>query len=250
MTLVDPVIIEHAQGPLTGVLYRNALGVLPAPTIILLPGLVGTEKNTDIAHEVQKAGWNAFVLNYRGTWGCPGRYNLTTHHEEALYLIEYLSQLSISRPEEITVLGYSLGSRAALLTADSLGECRIILLSGVAYLRKGALTSDFAETISPFLPGATTEDVQRQWDVLAESEQPFELASKVAHNHIVLIHGLSDKSVPSTHSRLLHESAKGSILYLIEKADHEYVSHRDQLRRIVLKELCNIDCRLESTSVS
>ena len=42
------------------------------PTVVLLHGLPGNEKNLDLAQAIRRAGWNVVTFNYRGSWGSPG----------------------------------------------------------------------------------------------------------------------------------------------------------------------------------
>ena len=54
---------------INGVAYL-AGGAGPHPTLVLLHGLPGNEKNLDLAQAVRRAGWNVVTFfNYRGTWG-------------------------------------------------------------------------------------------------------------------------------------------------------------------------------------
>jgi pimeloyl-ACP methyl ester carboxylesterase len=56
-------------------LYR-AGGAGLHPTALVLHGIPGLEKNTDVAYALRDAGWNALVFHYRGCWGSEGDYTL------------------------------------------------------------------------------------------------------------------------------------------------------------------------------
>ena len=55
---------------LNGVAYLAA-GAGPHPTLLIMHGLPGNEKNLDLAQAVRRAGWNAVTFSYRGSWGSP-----------------------------------------------------------------------------------------------------------------------------------------------------------------------------------
>ncbi len=58
---------------INGVVYQPS-GVGPHPTLVIMHGLPGNEKNLDLAQAVRRAGWNAVTFNYRGSWGSPGQF--------------------------------------------------------------------------------------------------------------------------------------------------------------------------------
>ena len=59
---------------INGVAYLAA-GAGPHPTVVLLHGLPGNEKNLDLAQAMRRAGWNVITFNYRGSWGSPGTFS-------------------------------------------------------------------------------------------------------------------------------------------------------------------------------
>ena len=68
---LEGVVITSAGSKLLGALYCAA-GAGPHPTALVLHGIPGLEKNTDIAYALRDAGWNALVFHYRGCWGSEG----------------------------------------------------------------------------------------------------------------------------------------------------------------------------------
>jgi predicted alpha/beta-fold hydrolase len=61
-----PDILSHGAR-LNSVLYL-ASGGRPHPTVVLLHGFPGNEKNLDLAYAMRRAGWNALIPHYRGAW--------------------------------------------------------------------------------------------------------------------------------------------------------------------------------------
>ena len=70
-----------------GILFENEGSVLlgtmftardePAPTVVILHGIPGIEKNHDLAHAFRDAGMNAVIFHYRGSWGSGGDYRIS-----------------------------------------------------------------------------------------------------------------------------------------------------------------------------
>ena len=75
---------------LVGVLYL-ARGEEPKPTVLLLHGCPGLEKNLDLAVRLRDCGWNSLLFHYRGCWGSAGRYDLRTIPRDVTAAIDYLA---------------------------------------------------------------------------------------------------------------------------------------------------------------
>jgi uncharacterized protein len=88
---------------INGVAYL-ASGAGPHPTLVLLHGLPGNEKNLDLAQAVRRAGWNAITFNYRGSWGSPGVFRFANNLEDAVAVLAFLR-----RPAQVQRLGSDTG---------------------------------------------------------------------------------------------------------------------------------------------
>lgn len=66
------LFIPSANSQLAGLIYRPN-GIQKHPTLILLHGFPGNERNLDIAQVVRARGWNVIYFNYRGSWGSQGK---------------------------------------------------------------------------------------------------------------------------------------------------------------------------------
>ena len=64
------LIPSHGVG-LNALLFQAA-GAGPHPTVILMHGLPGNERNLDLAQAIRRAGWDVLTFTYRGAWGSPG----------------------------------------------------------------------------------------------------------------------------------------------------------------------------------
>src|SRR5215210_169034 len=70
------VAFQSKGARLNGFLYI-AGGKGPHPTVILLHGFPGNERNGDLAQAIRRAGINAFVFSYRGAWGSGGTFSFS-----------------------------------------------------------------------------------------------------------------------------------------------------------------------------
>lgn len=118
-----------------------AVGAGPHPTVVLLHGLPGNEKNLDLAQAIRRSGWNAVTFNYRGSWGSPGTFSFTGNLDDAKAVLAHLrtpanaAALRVD-PKRLVVMGHSMGgwvtsqvaaedpalAGAALISAADMGK--------------------------------------------------------------------------------------------------------------------------------
>lgn len=96
---------------LVGTLYL-ARGEERKPTVLLLHGCPGLEKNLDLAVRLRDRGWNALLFHYRGCWGSAGRYDLRTIPRDVTAAVDFLAGCPLVDGDRIAVVGHSLAARA------------------------------------------------------------------------------------------------------------------------------------------
>ena len=74
------LIPSHGVG-LNALLFV-ASGKGPHPTVILMHGLPGNERNLDLAQAIRRAGWDVLTFTYRGAWGSPGDFSIANAMED------------------------------------------------------------------------------------------------------------------------------------------------------------------------
>lgn len=99
-------------------LLLKAAGAGPHPTVLLLHGLPGNERNLDLAQTLRRAGWNVLTLNYRGSWGSPGNYGFAQCIEDAQAALDWLRTPDTVAaqqidPHRLVVIGHSIGGVVA-----------------------------------------------------------------------------------------------------------------------------------------
>lgn len=115
---ITELSISHAGDRMPGHIYQ-AQGEGPHPTVVLLHGLPGNERNLDIAQVLRRAGFNVLFFHYRGAWGAEGRYAMSQLDDDALAVLRFLRQPDKARElrvdtQNLSVLGHSLGGFTAL----------------------------------------------------------------------------------------------------------------------------------------
>ncbi len=112
-------IAPVSQGArLPGLVYL-AEGAGPHPTVVLLHGIPGNEKNLDIAQELRRSGFNVVFFHYRGAWGAEGLYSIPGQPDDVAAVLAFLrepeqaAQLRVDTAH-LSLLGHSLGGYVAL----------------------------------------------------------------------------------------------------------------------------------------
>jgi pimeloyl-ACP methyl ester carboxylesterase len=103
----------------TGGVTVNALmylasGEQPHPTLLFLHGFPGNETNIDLLQAVRRAGWNVLKINYRGSWGSPGKFSFASARADGEAAVAFLRDpANIAKyhidPARIVVAGHSMG---------------------------------------------------------------------------------------------------------------------------------------------
>ena len=113
---IEEITFRIGEDRLSGILYlANDLG--PHPTVVLLHGFPGNEKNLDIAQVLRRAGFNILFFHYRGAWGSEGQYSLTQLADDVAAALNFLRDNATRyrvNTQKLSLLGHSMGGFAAL----------------------------------------------------------------------------------------------------------------------------------------
>jgi uncharacterized protein len=117
-----PVRPELGRPAEMNALFFTAAGEGPKPTLLLLHGLPGNERNFDLAQAVRRAGWNVLTFTYRGAWGSEGSFSIQHAIEDAAAALAFLRTPEAFQrygvdPRRIVLAGHSMGGMAALIAA-------------------------------------------------------------------------------------------------------------------------------------
>ncbi|HJY01979.1 MAG TPA: alpha/beta fold hydrolase [Streptosporangiaceae bacterium] len=233
---VTGVTFDSDGHRLLGVLYL-ARGEEPKPTVLLLHGCPGLEKNLDLAVRLRDRGWNSLLFHYRGCWGSAGRYDLRTVPRDVTAAVDYLAGCPRVDSGRIAVLGHSMGGWAALVTAATEPRLRAVAVYG-APARLGAglrLSPDRVEEEFTRFLATTPEEFAWQAAVVAEQTDALAAAAAIEPRPLLVVHGTADRWVPVAQARELRERAGPSCRYVeVEGADHAFSWHRTELADLVV----------------
>jgi pimeloyl-ACP methyl ester carboxylesterase len=132
---------------LNAILYAAA-GAGPHPTLMLLHGFPGNERNLDLAHAMRRAGWNVVFFNYRGTWGSGGSFSFQHVLEDVGAVLDQLREREFAEayrvdPDRIAIVGHSMGGFAALMTGSERRE--VACVGSLAGANLGAVGASLAD---------------------------------------------------------------------------------------------------------
>ena len=236
----------------------NGIGYLPGgpgphPTVLVLHGFPGNERNFDLAQAYRRAGWAAFVFHYRGAWGSGGDFAFAHVLEDvhsALAFIRSRAGSFRTDPDRIALIGHSMGGWASLITAsedpDLLGagslagwnvgaEARLMLSGSRAEVR---VLAGAADSLGP-LHGTDAETLVREakerhmeWDLV-------ERTRSLADRPLLVVAASRDEEVPPhLHHTPVVNALRGAgasrLTELVLDTDHAFSDHRIALARATI----------------
>lgn len=234
--------------------FFTAQGGEPHPTVLLLHGIPGMERNFDLAHTFRRAGWHVLIIHYRGNWGSPGEYSFRHVLEDSKRAVEVLREKDTAEknridPDRIVAIGHSLGGWLALMLAAEGYISAAASVAGVNLGMWGELLRDepdshpdaeaYFDTLQAPLVGSSGKalvgelmDNAEEWNLLRRIEP-------LVDKKLLLIAGERDTGVPLPlhHMPLVASLQKAGTNKLIESvmdADHQFSDKRIALAQVIL----------------
>ncbi|WP_262692918.1 alpha/beta hydrolase family protein [Kordiimonas aestuarii] len=204
--MVELVVPSHGA-KMNGHLY-TANGPGPHPTVVMLHGFPGNEKNLDLAQALRRAGFNTLYFHYRGAWGSEGKYSLRHVTEDAAAALAFLRKEGTAGnmridADRISLFGHSLGGFTALYTgaADTRVRCTVAaapadLVNFIKSASSETVVSTEAQAPVPGLDGYSFADLVSETQA---NMKDFDLTRKMAAFHdrpLLVISGDKDSAVP------------------------------------------------------
>jgi uncharacterized protein len=115
---ITELTFESSGSRMSGLAYLAA-GAGVHPTMLLLHGYPGNEKNLDVAQAMRSKGWNVVFFHYRGSWGSEGEFSFRAAEQDVQVVLRYIreqhnaAKLHIDR-NKISVVGHSMGGHMAI----------------------------------------------------------------------------------------------------------------------------------------
>lgn len=223
-SMIDSVKFKSHLDLVNGVMLMTQ-GRGPHPTILLLHGFPGHERNFDLAQILRRAGWNVLVFHYRGSWGSEGKYSFKHVIEDVEAAVNYLRLESTCdryriNPDKIVIIGHSLGGFAALMYASehsnvkgicsisgyNLGEVGELLNEDSAAI--AAYTIEWRENLSP-LSQTSIEELINEIIMNKENYNLVRYAKQISKCKLMLLAAENDTTaIVSTHHTKLVNAVK------------------------------------------
>ena len=141
---------------INGLLYL-APGPGPHPTVVLLHGYPGNERNLDLAQAVRRAGMHVLFFHYRGAWGSGGDFSFANAQADVVAALGFLRDTATARKyriatNRIALVGHSMGGWLALRTAAADPGVRCVAgLEFADMSMRGDTTAAFREGRAAFV---------------------------------------------------------------------------------------------------
>lgn len=266
----EPVPVDTAYPPalqlpwilssgarMNAVLY-TAQGRAPHPTVLLLHGFPGYERNADLAQAIRRAGFNVLLFHPRGAWGSQGTYSNSHVMEDVAAALAWLRRPVATDsyrvdPRRLILVGHSGGGFHALHAAAQ--DDRIASVAALAPVdigRRGIVLKDSAafeaavhqrESLLGPIHAISARGLIQELADHATEWQLERLVPVLAHKRVLVVAATRDVEVPLTEvyqpftAALRKQGATGLTTRLLD-SDHAFSNNRLELARIVLTWLC------------
>ncbi|HEY0325753.1 MAG TPA: alpha/beta fold hydrolase, partial [Allosphingosinicella sp.] len=166
-----PVRAELGRPAEMNALMLQAAGPGPHPTLLLLHGLPGNERNLDLAQAARRAGWNVLTFTYRGAWGSEGTFSIQHAVADTEAALGWLRSEEAARDYgvdrgRIVVAGHSMGGYMAAHVAASDIRNPALLMSSCRPPCRGGI--QVVGSAFPPLAGVILIDA---WDIAADARR-------------------------------------------------------------------------------
>lgn len=154
------LVLESDGSRCFGVIYKPR-GQGPHPTILLLHGFPGSERNFDLAQMFRRAGFNVIVFHYRGSWGSEGDFSFQNVLDDTERMIEMLLSDECARDlriqkDSIILMGHSMGGFSALMNGSKNSSIKYVI------------------SIAGYNLGVVAKELSRDRDHYMKTKQMFE----------------------------------------------------------------------------
>jgi pimeloyl-ACP methyl ester carboxylesterase len=245
---------------MNGILY-SASGPGRHPTVILLHGFPGNERNLDLAQAIRRAGINVLFFNYRGAWGSGGTFSFRHALEDVAAAVRFIRSDTVvqefrTKPGRVALLGHSMGGWLALMGAAT--DSSVVCAGALDMWNAGAggrlLRTDRTEDSSVTAygdwltaPGGPlrapsgrelTAELREQADALDVERYAGALRARP----VLLISSTTNPHHPALAAALQRAGAR-QVTGLTWVTDHPFSAHRIKLARTVIEWL-DKSCKL------
>ena len=249
------LLIPSHEVMLSGIML-GANGAGPHPTVLLLHGFPGNEKNLDLAQSLRRAGYNVLFFHYRGAWGSQGDYTVDGQPGDVAAVLDYVRAYADrlrADMKQLSVIGHSLGGFTALRATAQIKELNCAVgLAAYNFEPEASYTEEQRKGRNAYvdqlfmLHNMTGAKLTSE---AAENTEAFDtrnLAPLLSGKSVLLIAASEDKAVPpEMQSRVVAAYEKNPDINLkaeVIPGDHAFSVSRIRLQRMVI-DWMNHNCR-------
>jgi ribonuclease BN (tRNA processing enzyme)/pimeloyl-ACP methyl ester carboxylesterase len=245
-TMAWPDVVSHGA-KMYSVIYI-ASGAGPHPTVLMLHGFPGNEKDLDLAHSIRRAGWNVLVPFYRGAWGSGGTFSFTHALEDARASIDFLRDPDNARKfridsSRIVLLGHSMGGFvAAYVTAHDPQVLAVVVITpgnlGPSSARRRTSDPQFWEQWrdnSSRLVGTTPQQLMQEVDS-EPAKWNYMNCVPLLKNRPAIVLEADDQNTSDNQelAKRLREAGDAQVTELHMHTDHSFSDHRIAMQAAVV----------------
>ena len=219
----------------------------PFPTVCICHGIPsGKPKDEDdggypeLAQQMCRQGFGAFVFNFRGAGDSGGNFDLAGWTRDLKAAIDYLSGLPKVDWEHLSLLGFSGGAAVAICVAAQ--DMRVSCVAACACPAEFTFLSEVdepANVVDHFRSiGVIRDDgfptSAEEWLGGFNMVRPFDYVARISPRPLLLVHGDGDETVPISHARRLYrEAGEPKKLVIIDGAGHRLRQNRRAMRHVL-----------------
>lgn len=239
--------------------FYPAEGKDPFPTVLLLQGFPGNEKDVlGLGQKAYSYGINAFTFNYRGTHKSEGQFSLENTIHDIQASLEYLHKEEIVKKfkidtSNIILCGYSYGGGMSLtFAANHPGIRKIISIAGTdhgEFIREYLRDESMAKMINDMFDklkapeGPVQFEGHKALQELIDNINFYDLrlsAPNLAKREILFIGGWDDVNITIENHilplyRVLKKENDQYVKIIAYQTDHSFSNVRDKLAEDIIK---------------
>jgi pimeloyl-ACP methyl ester carboxylesterase len=238
------LFIPSANSLLAGFMYK-ASGSQKHPTLLLLHGYPGNERNLDIAQVVRSQGWNVIYFDYRGSWGSQGKFSFKNCIEDVKNVVSFCNRFQDSLKidtSNVVMFAHSMGGLVGLKALQQLPQIKkafVLSVWDAPNQTKRVLNEKEVQSLSDnpdtsskyFVLNATLKEI---FDPVFKEPSYFNLArdgKALAEKQIVML----DESDRNQHiAEALKSTNRSYFSYEVWVTDHSFTNKRVSLINKVL----------------